>query len=146
MIKKIAKIIMVILLVILFDFVVSLLIDYLFERNVYLNKSLINYARDEWFTKGFISLLFVGGTALLYLFFYPSLVDTKYMKLYKNRGGILVFIIMAFCIMGNMIFIFATSFFAVVNFLRVCTSVWLVTYLIAKIMEEKAPEQENFEK
>ena len=74
MIKKIAKIIMVILLVILFDFVVSLLIDYLFERNVYLNKSLINYARDEWFTKGFISLLFVGGTALLYLFFYPSLL------------------------------------------------------------------------
>ena len=118
----------------------------MFKKNIYVNKPFAVYVRHYWFTKGILSLLAVGGTAFFYLFFYTSIVGTKYGQFYKNRGGILVFILMAFCFMGSMIFAFTTSFFAVTNFLRLCGSAWLVTYWITKIMEEKAPKPENFEK
>jgi len=146
MLKKIVKILLVILLVIFIDFILSFLTDYLFKKNVYLNKPFAVFVSDHWFINGLVSLLAVGGTAFFYLFFYTSFVGTKYSQFYKKRGGILIFIIMAFFFMGNMIFMFATSFFSALYFLRVCKSVWLVTFFINKIMENKAAEQENFEK
>lgn len=146
MLKKIVKIFLVILLIILLDFIVSFAIDFLFGKHTYLNRSFLIYLSHDWISTGLVSLLAVGGTAFFYLFFYTSIVGTKYGQLYKNRGGILVFILMAFCFMGSMIFAFATSFFAVTNFLRLCGSAWLVTYFISKIIEGKASEPENFEK
>jgi|JI7StandDraft_1071085.scaffolds.fasta_scaffold441880_1 hypothetical protein len=146
MLKKIAKILLIIMVVILLDFIVSFAIDYLFGKHTYLNRSFVIYLNHDWISTGLVSLLAVGGTAFFYLFFYTSIVGTKYGQFYKNHGGILVFILMAFCFMGSMIFAFTTSFFAVTNFLRLCGSAWLVTYWITKIMEEKAPKPENFEK
>lgn len=137
MLKKIAKILLIIILVSFIDFILSFTIDYVFKKNIYFNEPFAIYVRVSWFTTGLISLLAVGVTSFVYLFFYYVFVDSKYFNFYKKRGGVIVFFIIAFCFMGAMIFSFATSILGIVNLLRLCTSAWLVTFLITKILEKK---------
>ena len=137
MLKKIAKILLVIFLVSLIDFILLFVTDYLFKENIKYNEPFAIYISNTWYTNAFISLLVVCGTAFFYLCFYAILVGTKYMKFYKKRGGIFVFIIIKFCFMGSMFFAFATSLYGVVNFLNLCVGAWLVTKYITKVIENK---------
>jgi hypothetical protein len=134
---KITKILIIIILISCIDFILSFIIDYLFKENINYNEPFAIYVSKTWYTSALISLLAVGITAFFYLLFYVTFVDTKYMKFYKNRGGIVIFIIISFCFMGAMIFSFMTNLFGMVNLLRLCSSAWMVTYFITKVIEEK---------
>jgi hypothetical protein len=136
MLKKITLILLVIFLVSGIDFVLSFIIDFLFQKNAYLNKSFIIYLNEFWFTTALISILAVGVTSLVYLFFYFIFINSKYSNFYKKWGGLIVLFIVIICFMGSFIFAFATSAFAIANLLRICASAWFVTFLITKIIEK----------